>query len=76
VVEAGGRAFGLVADAVTDVHPLQGPVEPLEVTPAQDEASCVVAGMPGAAVAAGAVDQVVPVGELAARIAAAWSPAC
>ena len=33
VVEAGGRAFGLVADAVTDVHPLQGPVEPLEVTP-------------------------------------------
>ena len=43
---------------------------------AQDEASCVVAGMPGAAVAAGAVDQVVPIGELAARIAAAWSPAC
>lgn len=43
---------------------------------AQDEASCVVAGMPGAAVAAGAVDQVVRLGELAARIAAAWSPAC
>jgi two-component system, chemotaxis family, protein-glutamate methylesterase/glutaminase len=43
---------------------------------AQDEASCVVAGMPGAAVAVGAVDQVVPLGELAARIAAAWSPAC
>jgi len=43
---------------------------------AQDEASCVVAGMPGAAVAADAVDQVVPLGELAARIAAAWSPAC
>jgi trans-aconitate methyltransferase len=38
---------------------------------AQDEASCVVAGMPGAAVAAGAVDQVVPLDELAARIAAA-----
>ena len=43
---------------------------------AQDEASCVVAGMPAAAVAAGAVDQDVPLGELAARIAAAWSPAC
>jgi two-component system chemotaxis response regulator CheB len=43
---------------------------------AQDEASCVVAGMPAAAVAAGAVDQVVPLDELAARIAAAWSPAC
>ena len=26
----------LVADAVTDVHPLQGPVEPLEVTPADN----------------------------------------
>ena len=27
VVEAGGRCFGLVADAVTDVRPLTGPVE-------------------------------------------------
>jgi purine-binding chemotaxis protein CheW len=27
VVEAGGRGFGLVADAVTDVRPLLGPVE-------------------------------------------------
>jgi two-component system, chemotaxis family, protein-glutamate methylesterase/glutaminase len=43
---------------------------------AQDEASCVVPGMPAAAVAAGAVDQVVPLGELAARIAATWTPAC
>ena len=34
VVEAGGRAFGLVADAVTNVHPLLAPVERLEVTPA------------------------------------------
>lgn len=33
VVEAGGRGFGLVADAVTDVRPLLGPVEPLEVAP-------------------------------------------
>jgi purine-binding chemotaxis protein CheW len=31
VVEAGGRGFGLVADAVTDVRPLLGPVEALEV---------------------------------------------
>ncbi|HEV3465113.1 MAG TPA: chemotaxis protein CheW, partial [Actinomycetota bacterium] len=31
VVEAGGRAFGLVADAVTNVHPLLAPVERLEV---------------------------------------------
>jgi two-component system chemotaxis response regulator CheB len=45
-------------------------------TLAQDEASCVVAGMPAVAVAAGAVDQVVPLGELAARIADAWTPAC
>jgi purine-binding chemotaxis protein CheW len=34
VVEAGGRAFGLVADAVTDVRPLSGPVERPEGTPA------------------------------------------
>jgi purine-binding chemotaxis protein CheW len=31
VVEVGGRSFGLVADAVTDVRPLLGPVEALEV---------------------------------------------
>lgn len=43
---------------------------------AQDEASCVVPGMPAAAVATGAVDEVVPLGELAARIAAAWAPSC
>jgi two-component system, chemotaxis family, protein-glutamate methylesterase/glutaminase len=43
---------------------------------AQDEASCVVPGMPAAAVAAGAVDEVVPLDRMAARIAAAWSPAC
>ena len=43
---------------------------------AQDQASCVVPGMPAAAVALGAVDEVVPLGELAARIAAAWTPAC
>jgi purine-binding chemotaxis protein CheW len=34
VVEAGGHAFGLVADAVTDVRPLSGPLERLEGTPA------------------------------------------
>jgi two-component system chemotaxis response regulator CheB len=43
---------------------------------AQDEASCVVPGMPAAAVAAGAVDEVVPLDQLAGRIAAAWTPAC
>jgi two-component system chemotaxis response regulator CheB len=43
---------------------------------AQDQASCVVPGMPAAAVAAGAVDEVVPLDRLAARIAAAWAPAC
>jgi two-component system, chemotaxis family, protein-glutamate methylesterase/glutaminase len=42
---------------------------------AQDEASCVVPGMPAAA-AAGAVDEVVPLDRMAARIAATWSPAC
>ncbi len=45
-------------------------------TLAQDEASCVVPGMPAAAAAAGAVDEVVPLDRLAARIAATWSPAC
>jgi purine-binding chemotaxis protein CheW len=35
VAEAGGRGFGLVADAVTGVRPLAAPVEPLEV--AQDD---------------------------------------
>src|SRR4029453_13878474 len=29
VVEAGGRAFGLVADAVSDIHPLTAPGERL-----------------------------------------------
>jgi two-component system, chemotaxis family, protein-glutamate methylesterase/glutaminase len=43
---------------------------------AQDEASCVVPGMPAAAVAADAVDEVVPLDRLAARLAAAWAPAC
>jgi two-component system, chemotaxis family, protein-glutamate methylesterase/glutaminase len=43
---------------------------------AQDQESCVVPGMPAAAVAAGAVDEVVPLDRLAARIAAAWAPAC
>jgi two-component system chemotaxis response regulator CheB len=43
---------------------------------AQDEASCVVPGMPAAAAAAGAVDEVVPLDRMAARIAATWSPAC
>jgi two-component system chemotaxis sensor kinase CheA len=35
-----------------------------------------VPGMPAAAVAAGAVDEVVPLDQLAARIAAAWTLAC
>jgi purine-binding chemotaxis protein CheW len=34
VAEAAGRGFGLVADAVTDVRPLLGPLERLEVAPA------------------------------------------
>jgi purine-binding chemotaxis protein CheW len=34
VAEAGGQGFGLVADAVTDVRPLEGPVERLGVAPA------------------------------------------
>jgi purine-binding chemotaxis protein CheW len=33
VVEAGGRGFGLVADTVTDVRPLLGPVERLADAP-------------------------------------------
>jgi two-component system, chemotaxis family, protein-glutamate methylesterase/glutaminase len=43
---------------------------------AQDQASCVVPGMPAAAVAADAVDEVVPLAELGARIAATWTPSC
>lgn len=38
---------------------------------AQDEASCVVWGMPGAAVALGAVDEVLPLSQIAARLLAA-----
>lgn len=43
---------------------------------AQDETSAVVYGMPRAAVAAGVVDEVVPLGDLPARICAAagWTP--
>ena len=33
VVEAGGRGFGMVADAVTGVRPALAPVERLEVAP-------------------------------------------
>lgn len=40
------------------------------VTLIQDEASCVVFGMPGAALAADAVDEVVPIEQLGARLAA------
>jgi two-component system, chemotaxis family, protein-glutamate methylesterase/glutaminase len=44
---------------------------------AQDEASCTVPGMPAAAVAAGAVDEVVSLEDMGARIAASWTePAC
>jgi two-component system chemotaxis response regulator CheB len=44
---------------------------------AQDEASCAVPGMPAAAVAAGAVDEVVSLEDMGARIAASWTePAC
>jgi chemotaxis signal transduction protein len=31
VVEAAGRGFGLVADAVSDIRPLVAPVEPLDL---------------------------------------------
>ncbi len=37
---------------------------------AQDEASSIVWGMPGSAVAAGLVDAVLPLGEIAAAVAA------
>jgi purine-binding chemotaxis protein CheW len=62
VVEAGG-GFGLVADAVTDVRPLEGPVEPL-------------AGAPGGGPVAGVahVDgRLVSVLD-PARLAVGWAP--
>ena len=42
---------------------------------AQDEASCVVYGMPKEAVAAGGVDEVVPLRDMAARVLAALAGA-
>jgi two-component system chemotaxis response regulator CheB len=45
------------------------------VTLAQDEATCVVYGMPAAAVALGAVQQVVPLHRVAERVAARWPAA-
>jgi len=46
VVEAGSRGFGLVADAVTDVRPLLGPVEGLGGAP-QDSPVAGVAHVDG-----------------------------
>ena len=74
----GPRALGVIltgmgrdgAAGLVDLHRAGGRVL------AQDEASCVVPGMPAAAVAVGAVDEVVPLDRMAARIAAAFSPAC
>ncbi|MGZ5272281.1 MAG: CheB methylesterase domain-containing protein, partial [Ramlibacter sp.] len=41
----------------------------------QDEASCVVFGMPREAIAAGAADEVLPLGAMAQRLAARLGPA-
>jgi purine-binding chemotaxis protein CheW len=65
VAEAGGGGggFGLVADAVTDVRPLEGPVEPL-------------AGAPGGGPVAGVahVDGRLVSVLAPARLAAGWVP--
>jgi two-component system, chemotaxis family, protein-glutamate methylesterase/glutaminase len=74
----GPRAVGVIltgmgrdgAAGLLDLHRAGGRVL------AQDEASCVVPGMPAAAIAAGAVDEVVPLDQLAARIAATWTAGC
>jgi two-component system chemotaxis response regulator CheB len=67
---AGGRAIAVMltgmgadgADAMLQLRTGGG------YTLAQDEASCVVFGMPRQAIAAGAVREVLPLGQLARRL--------
>jgi two-component system chemotaxis response regulator CheB len=68
--EAGGNAIGVIMTGMGK----DGAAGMLEMkragahTFAQDEASCVVFGMPKEAIAQGAVDDVVPLGDMAPRV--------
>jgi two-component system chemotaxis response regulator CheB len=67
---AGANAIGVIMTGMGDdgARGLKEMHEAGAATLAQDEASCVVFGMPKEAVALGAVDKVVPLGALAAGI--------
>jgi len=68
-VSAGRNAVGIIMTGMGD-DGAQGLLEMKEagaVTIAQDEASCVVFGMPGEAIARGAVDFVLPLEQLASQ---------
>ena len=67
---AGGNCLGIIMTGMGD-DGAAGMLEMHQVgahTMAQDEASCVVFGMPKEAIARGGVDEVVPLGELARRL--------
>jgi two-component system chemotaxis response regulator CheB len=66
----GHRALGIVLTGMGNdgTRGLQALAAAGSMTLAQDEASCAVYGMPGAAVAAGAITRVVPLDDLAATI--------
>jgi two-component system chemotaxis response regulator CheB len=69
-ISAGAKAIGVILTGMGD-DGAQGLLEMKEagaINVAQDEASCVVFGMPRAAIARGAVDLVVPLERIAAEV--------
>jgi two-component system chemotaxis response regulator CheB len=69
---AGKNALGVIMTGMGD-DGARGLLEMHEAgarTVAQDEASCVVFGMPKEAIAIGAADEVAPLGEMARRVLA------
>ena len=67
---AGGDALGIILTGMGNdgARGMLAMHEAGARTVAQDEASCVVFGMPREAIAAGAVQEVVPLGEMARRV--------